>query len=134
MGPLSAAVCQPSKWLKSSAERLSGNSLRGSDRAFLGSARCPKWCPFAPFRRLVRPFNGAYSEFPETVSGRSILGTSRGRRSEKFGLAPGAPAPQEDDPARREAQLHPLGASPALLPARVGANLRVEPDAWALRL
>jgi hypothetical protein len=49
-------------------ERLSGNSLRGSDRKFLGSAKRPKWCPFVPFGRLVRPRNGAYSEFPDSLS------------------------------------------------------------------
>src|ERR671917_2603212 len=43
--------------------------------------------------------------------------------------APGAPAPQQDDPGRCEAQLDPLGAFPAFLPARVGADLWVEPDA-----
>jgi hypothetical protein len=45
--------------------------------------------------------------------------------------APGAPAPQEDDPGRCEAQLDPLGALPAFLPARVVADLGVEPDAGA---
>src|SRR5829696_6403960 len=49
-------------------------------------------------------------------------------------LTPCGPAPQEDDPARREAQLHPLGALPAFLPARVVADLRVEPHAGFLRL
>src|ERR671916_2031321 len=44
--------------------------------------------------------------------------------------APGAPAPQQDDPGRCEAQLDPLGAVPALLPARILADLWVEPDAW----
>src|ERR671917_624635 len=48
--------------------------------------------------------------------------------------APGAPAPQQDDPGRCEAQLDPLGALPALLPARVVADLGVEPDAGTLRL
>src|SRR5918998_2442830 len=43
--------------------------------------------------------------------------------------APGAPAPQQDDPGRCEAQLDPLGALPALLPARILADLWVEPDA-----
>src|ERR671921_147552 len=48
--------------------------------------------------------------------------------------ASGALAPQEDDPGRCEAQLDPLGAFPALLPARVVADLWVEPDTGALRL
>src|ERR671917_44292 len=48
--------------------------------------------------------------------------------------APGAPAPQQDDPGRCEAQLDPLGALPAFLPARVVADLWVEPDTGALRL
>src|ERR687897_1903983 len=48
--------------------------------------------------------------------------------------ASGAPAPQQDDPGRCEAQLDPLCALPALLPARVVADFRVEPDAGALRL
>src|SRR5215212_6855348 len=46
-------------------------------------------------------------------------------------LSPGAPAPQEDDPGRGEAQLDPLGTPPALLPARVVPDFGVEPDAWA---
>src|ERR687898_901520 len=49
-------------------------------------------------------------------------------------LASGAPAPQQDDPGRCEAQLDPLCALPALLPARVVVNLWVEPDAGVLRL
>src|SRR5215211_58620 len=53
----------------------------------------------------------------------------RGRRR-----PPGAPAPQQDDPGRCEAQLDPLGALPALLPARILADLWVEPDAWTFRL
>src|ERR671916_13736 len=48
--------------------------------------------------------------------------------------APGAPAPQQDDPGRCEAQLDPLGALPAFLPARVVADLWIEPDAGTLRL
>ena len=48
-------------------ERLSGNSLRGSDRAFFGSAKRPKWCPFVPFRMLVKPRNGALSGFPDSL-------------------------------------------------------------------
>ena len=48
--------------------------------------------------------------------------------------APGAPAPQQDDAGRCEAQLDPLGALPAFLPARVVADLWVEPDAGAFRL
>src|SRR5215216_889473 len=55
------------------SERLSGNSLRGSDRAFLGSARRPKWYPFAPFRRLVRARNGASSEFPDSLSRNCLI-------------------------------------------------------------
>src|ERR687897_338355 len=43
----------------------------------------------------------------------------------------GALAPQEDDPGRCEAQFDPLGALPAFLPARVVADLGVEPDAGA---
>ncbi len=38
-------------------------------------------------------------------------------------------APQEDDPGRCEAQLNPLGALPAFVPARILADLWVEPDA-----
>src|SRR5829696_6469187 len=64
------------------------------------------------------------------AAGRGVPKRSlRGRRR-----APGAPAPQEDDPGRCEAQLDPLDAVPAFLPARVAADLWVEPDAWALRL
>ena len=37
--------------------------------------------------------------------------------------APGDLAPQEDDPGRREAQLDPLGAAPAFVPARILADL-----------
>src|ERR671921_1896425 len=48
--------------------------------------------------------------------------------------ASGATAPQQDDPGRCEAQLDPLCAVPALLPAGVVVNLWVEPDAGALRL
>src|SRR5688572_24522005 len=48
--------------------------------------------------------------------------------------APGALAPQEDDPGGCEAQLDPLGALPAFLPARVVADLWVEPDAGAFWL
>jgi DDE family transposase len=59
---------------------------------------------------------------------------NRLRRSEKFGLAPGDSAPQEHDPARREPELHPIGALPPFLPARVGADLGVEPHPWSLRL
>src|SRR5829696_3444670 len=48
--------------------------------------------------------------------------------------SPGLPAPQEDNPARRETELHPLGAVPALLPTRVAAELGVEPDAGTFRV
>src|SRR5829696_4698488 len=48
--------------------------------------------------------------------------------------APGAPPPQQDDPGRCEAQLDPLGALPAFLPARVVADFGVEPDTGAFRL
>src|SRR5215213_4448102 len=48
--------------------------------------------------------------------------------------APGAPAPQEDDPGRCEAQLDPLGALPAFVPARIVADLWVEPDAGTFGL
>src|SRR5687767_15641535 len=48
--------------------------------------------------------------------------------------APGVLAPQEDDPGRCEAQLDPLGALPALLPARVVPDFGVEPDAGAFWL
>src|SRR5215208_7701765 len=54
------------------------------------------------------------------VPKRSLTGSRR---------APGAPASQEDDPGRCEAQLDPLGALPAFVPARVVADLWVEPDA-----
>src|SRR5829696_4772132 len=68
--------------------------------------------------------------------------TSGGRRPECAEMlaltgrrrAPGAPAPQQDDPGRRDAQLDPLNALPAFLPARVVADLGVEPDAGAFRL
>src|SRR5215213_1725698 len=48
--------------------------------------------------------------------------------------APGAPAPQEDDPGRCPAPLAPLGSLPAFVPARGVADLGVEPDAGACRL
>src|ERR671910_805770 len=48
--------------------------------------------------------------------------------------APDAPAPQQDDPGRCEAQLDPLCALPAFLPAGVVADFRVEPDAGVLWL
>src|SRR5215207_9405573 len=48
--------------------------------------------------------------------------------------APGAPAPQEDDPGRGKSELDPRGALPALLPARIAADLGVEPDAGTFRL
>jgi hypothetical protein len=48
--------------------------------------------------------------------------------------APRLPAAEKDDPGRREAQLHPLGALPTLLPARVGADLGVEPHPGSLGL
>src|SRR5215211_2162213 len=47
---------------------------------------------------------------------------------------PGAPAPQQDDPGRCEAQLDPLGALPAFVPARVVADFGVEPDAGTFGL
>src|ERR671912_2654993 len=53
----------------------------------------------------------------------------RGRRR-----PPGAPAPQQDDPGRCEAQLDPLDALPAFVPARILDDLWVEPDAWTFRL
>jgi hypothetical protein len=61
-------------------------------------------------------------------------GGLRGRGVPKRSLtgrrwAPGAPAPQEDDPGRCEAQFDPLGALPAFLPEGVVADLWVEPDA-----
>src|SRR5215217_1903623 len=59
------------------------------------------------------------------VQKRSLTGRRR---------APGAPAPQEDDPGRCQAQLDPLGAVPAFLPARVVADFGVEPDTGAFRL
>src|SRR5215207_3081169 len=63
------------------------------------------------------------------VAGRGVPKRSlTGRR------APGAPAPQQDDPGRCEAQLDPLGALPAFLPARVVPDLWVEPDVGAFRL
>src|SRR5215217_8667342 len=59
------------------------------------------------------------------LKGRSVPKCSlTGRRR-----APGAPAPQQDDPGRCEAQIDPLGALPAFVPARVAADLWVEPDA-----
>jgi hypothetical protein len=67
MEPLSAAVCQAAKWLKSSVERLSGKSLCGADRAYFGSAKRPKGYLFAPFCRLRGPRNGASSEFPDSL-------------------------------------------------------------------
>jgi hypothetical protein len=48
--------------------------------------------------------------------------------------APGAPAPQEDDPGWCKSQLDPLGAAPALLPAGVVPYFGVEPDAWTFWL
>src|SRR5215207_6542635 len=59
------------------------------------------------------------------VPKRSLTGSRR---------VPGAPAPQQDDPGRCEAQFDPLGALPAFVPARVVADLWVEPDAGAFRL
>src|SRR5829696_993596 len=47
---------------------------------------------------------------------------------------PGATTPQQDDPGRCEAQLDPLGALPAFVPARVVADFGVEPDTGTLRL
>src|SRR5215203_7442280 len=66
-------------------------------------------------------------------------GGLRGRGVPKRSLTgrcrvPGAPAPQEDDPGRCKAQLDPLGALPAFLPARVAADLGVEPDAGTFGL
>src|SRR5215217_345516 len=64
------------------------------------------------------------------LKGRSVPKCSlTGRRR-----APGAPAPQQDNPGRREADLDPLGASPALLPVWVVPDFGVEPDAGSLRL
>src|SRR5215203_431997 len=48
--------------------------------------------------------------------------------------APGAPAPQEDNPGRCEAQFDPFDAVPALLAAGVVADFGVEPDAGTFRL
>src|SRR5215217_8400296 len=48
-------------------ERLSGKSLCGSNGTFLGSAKRPKRCRFAPFCRLKGPRNGACSEFPDSL-------------------------------------------------------------------
>src|SRR5919112_1615350 len=45
-----------------------------------------------------------------------------------------ATTPQQDDPGRCEAQLDPLDALPAFVPAGVVADLGVEPDAGTLRL
>src|SRR5829696_8688613 len=49
-------------------ERLSGKSLCGSNGAFVGSAKRPKRCHFAPFCRLKGPRNEACSEFPDSLS------------------------------------------------------------------
>src|SRR5919112_3021318 len=64
----------------------------------------------------------------------STIGGLKGRSVPKHSLtarrrAPGATAPQQDDPGRCEAQLDHLDALPALLPAGVVVNLCVEPDA-----
>jgi hypothetical protein len=83
-----------------------------------------------------------FSTFPEDMlTSREVpcrQAEAAGRSTPKWLLtgrrAPGAPAPQEDDPGRCEAELHPLGAVPALLPARVTADVRVEPDAGSLGL
>src|SRR5215218_6677988 len=56
------------------------------------------------------------------------------KRSLTARRAPGAPPPQEDDPGRCEAQLDPLDALPAFLPARVVPDFGVEPDAWTCGL
>src|SRR5215218_1239459 len=65
-------------------------------------------------------------------------GGLRGRGVPKRSLTgsrpPSASAPQEDDPGRCEAQLDPLDALPAFVPAGVVADLWVEPDAGAFRL
>src|SRR5919112_6659655 len=58
-----------------------------------------------------------------------LKGRSVPKHSLTARLAPGATAPQQDDPGRCEAQFDPLGALPALLPAGVVVNLCVEPDA-----
>src|SRR5215208_4904792 len=64
------------------------------------------------------------------ATGRGVPKRSlRGRRR-----PPGAPAPQEDDPGRCEAQLDPLGALPAFVPARVVADFGVEPVAGTFGL
>src|SRR5918998_1989018 len=52
----------------------------------------------------------------------------------RLGAPYGAAAADEHDPGRGQAQLDPLGAVPALAPARVVADLGVEPDARARRL
>src|SRR5215211_5697829 len=67
---------------------------------------------------------------PSASAGRSVPKRSlTGRRR-----APGALAPQEDDPGRCQTQLDPRGAVPAFVPAGVVADFGVEPDAGALRL
>src|SRR5919112_1060790 len=66
------------------------------------------------------------SSFP-LLAGRPLLLLPRRR-------APGAPAPQQNDPGRCEAHFDPIGALPALLPARVVADLWVEPDAGVFGL
>src|SRR5829696_8084753 len=48
-------------------ERLSGKSLHGSNGTFLGSAKRPKRCSFAPFCRLKGSRSGARSEFPDSL-------------------------------------------------------------------
>jgi hypothetical protein len=53
-------------------ERLSGNSQCGSDVASFGGAKRPKWCSLAPFRTLAGPCNGAYSEFPDSLSSSTL--------------------------------------------------------------
>src|SRR5829696_7182885 len=66
------------------------------------------------------------SSFP-LLAGRPLLLLPRRR-------APGAPAPQQNDPGRCDAHFDPIGALPALLPARVVADLWVEPDAGVFGL
>src|ERR687889_721847 len=46
-------------------------------------------------------------------------------------LTPGAPAADEHHPGRRQAQLDPLDAVPALLPVGVVPDFGIEPDAGA---
>ena len=90
---------------------------------------------------LEQPLRTEAAPTAGSATFREQMLTSVGRRPERAHLlaltgrrAPGALAPQEDDPGGCEAQLNPLGGAPAFVPARIAADLWVEPDAGTCRL